>query len=246
MYYDLAYSVFQASLIHVYNCTSNDPLVAQTARDYIRISIDECMAPITKDIPFGPPAVQFLENLLHLMKADPSFVRSTATNGSSTSEQPPFTASDHQPSSNGSTNPNQPAASLHHPSYPPQSSRFIPTSFPTDTTSPPQPQPQQPQPQQHMPSASPMSVYQIVSGMEQPSSSSNSNTNSDLPSSVPANGGDYASNPMDLITLALTQDSLLGNQDNPMMTQATWKYLFSSAGTPFTNNANSGSEFQGN
>jgi hypothetical protein len=178
------------------------------------------------------------------MKADPSFVRSTPTNGSSASEQPQFTASDHHPSSNGSTNPNQPTASLHHPSHPPQSSRFIPISFPTGTTAPPQPQ-------QHMSSASPMSVYQIVSGMEQPSSSSstipsiNSNTNSDLPSSVPVNGGDYASNPMDLITLALTQDSLLGNQDNPMMTQATWKYLFSSAGTPFTNNANSGTEFQG-
>jgi hypothetical protein len=103
-----------------------------------------------------------------------------------------------------------------------------------------------------MPSASPMSVYQIVSGLEQPSSSSstipssNSNDNSALAPSVPTNGSDYASNPMDLITLALTQDSLLGNQDNPMMTQATWKYLFSSAGTPFTNNANSGSEFQGN
>jgi hypothetical protein len=47
-----------------------------------------------------------------------------------------------------------------------------------------------------------------------------------------------------LITLALTQDSLLESQSN-QITQDTWKLLLTSAGTPFTNNANSGSEFQG-
>ncbi|KAI8332628.1 fungal-specific transcription factor domain-containing protein [Chlamydoabsidia padenii] len=251
-----AYSVFQAALIHVYNCTSNDPVVAQNSRDYIRISIDECMAPITKDIPFGPPAIQFLENLLHLMKADPSSMRHTTSNGTSSSEQPHYSASYHSTSTNGSTTSTDQSTTTHRPSFPPTSSRFIPTSSPSASDSYSRSTlPLQQQQQQTMPSASPMSVYQIVTGMEQPSLSSastippsnsinkNGNKTGDLSSSLPTNV-DYASNPMDLITLALTQDSLLGNQDNPMMTQATWKYLFSSAGTPFTNNANSGSEFQ--
>ncbi|CAO3595377.1 unnamed protein product [Absidia cylindrospora] len=231
-----AYSVFQASLIHVYNCTSSDPVVAQNSRDYIRISIDECMAPMTKDIPFGPPAVQFLENLLHLMKADPSFMRPDSPNENTSSTTHHSTS---EPSNQQST-PGDTAATKHE-AYPSEPSRYIPNTLPSDTSSY-----SRPTDQQQMQSASPMSVHQIVTGMDQPSvpvpPTINAPPITNGRTSTSTNN-DYASTPMDLINLALTQDSLLESQSN-QLTQDTWKLLLTSAGTPFTNTANSGSEFQ--
>lgn len=49
----LAYSVFQATLIHVYNCTSSNPTIAKEAKQYVTIGTDECLAPLGKDIPAG-------------------------------------------------------------------------------------------------------------------------------------------------------------------------------------------------
>ncbi|ORZ05847.1 fungal-specific transcription factor domain-domain-containing protein [Absidia repens] len=248
-----AYSVFQASLIHVYNCTSSDPVVAQSSRDYIRISIDECMAPMTKDIPFGPPAVQFLENLLHLMKADPSFMRTDSPNENTSSATHHSTSEpSNQQSTPGDTATTSTSASRNtkhvaqRPPYPSETSQYIPNSILTDTGSYPRPTSTADQ-QQMQQSASPMSVHQIVTGMNQPSVPIPSTINAPPPinngRTSTSTNNDYASNPMDLINLALTQDSLLEGQSN-QLTQDTWKLLLTSAGTPFTNNASSGSEFQ--
>ncbi|KAI8098464.1 fungal-specific transcription factor domain-containing protein, partial [Halteromyces radiatus] len=230
-----AYSIFQAALIHVYNCTSNDPVVAQMSRDYIRISIDECIVPMTNDIPYGPPVVQFLENLLYLMKADPSVYRSSSNGDGSSSTQPTFSSSTIPTTSATTGYSQQQVPSMQHPtsstSYSTSSSNF--GGMTNDTT--------------YNTSTSPMSVHQIVSGIEQTSNTTTGRPPSTQSAPVNNNGANQTSgsNPVDLITLALTQDSLLGNESNPMMTQATWQYLFSSAGTPFSNNATGGSDFQG-
>lgn len=67
-----AYSVFQAALIHVYNCTSKDPSIAAKAREYVDICTNECLAPLSKDIPAGPALIPFLQTLSNLLKSDDS------------------------------------------------------------------------------------------------------------------------------------------------------------------------------
>lgn len=74
-----AYSVFQAALIHVYNCTSKDPTTAKQAKDYLDICTNECLAPLSKDIPAGPPLIPFLQTLSTLLKNDNNGGENTAT-----------------------------------------------------------------------------------------------------------------------------------------------------------------------
>ncbi|KAI7875311.1 hypothetical protein K492DRAFT_168263 [Lichtheimia hyalospora FSU 10163] len=65
------YAVFQATLIHVYNCTSTDASVSKEAHDYVHVG-KECLTALTRDIPYGPPIIPFLEKLIALLGADPS------------------------------------------------------------------------------------------------------------------------------------------------------------------------------
>lgn len=67
-----AYSVFQAALIHVYNCTSKDSIIAAKAREYVDICTNECLAPLSKDIPAGPALIPFLQTLSNLLRSDDS------------------------------------------------------------------------------------------------------------------------------------------------------------------------------
>ncbi|KAG2223087.1 hypothetical protein INT45_008935 [Circinella minor] len=66
------YSVFQATLIHVYNCTSNKRDVAKTSQQYAHISMEECLPAVMKDIPYKPPIIPFIEKLIALLGADSS------------------------------------------------------------------------------------------------------------------------------------------------------------------------------
>lgn len=41
--------MFQATLIHIYNCTSSNPEVAKTALEYSKICLEECIEPMSKE-----------------------------------------------------------------------------------------------------------------------------------------------------------------------------------------------------
>ncbi|KAI7901015.1 fungal-specific transcription factor domain-containing protein [Cokeromyces recurvatus] len=159
-----AYSVFQAALIHVYNCTSKDPEIAKEAKEYFKICQDECLAPLTKEIPAGPPLVPFLQTLFSLLQPE----------GSKTQQQ----------------------------------------------------EQQQPMPQQ------PAYQVPLVPVNEQPPISNNGFmqqlTSDNSSQSWLLNGHQVAGGSM------------------PSLSQATWQQLFSTAGTPFTENAsNRGFDVQG-
>jgi hypothetical protein len=68
--YIKGYAVFQASLIHVYNCTSSVPEVADTARKYIHTCIRECIKPLNDEIAHGPQALPLLQTLMNLIGVD--------------------------------------------------------------------------------------------------------------------------------------------------------------------------------
>lgn len=91
------YSVFQAALIHVYNCTSKDPAVAQQAKDYVNICVNECLGPLSEDIPAGPPLIPFLQTLSNLLKPDNTSVPEQQSMNSQT--QPPQPSQQQQPMS---------------------------------------------------------------------------------------------------------------------------------------------------
>jgi hypothetical protein len=58
----IGYAVFQATLIHVYNCTSSNPDVARTACRYAKICVEECIEPMAKEMSTIP------QHTLHLIK----------------------------------------------------------------------------------------------------------------------------------------------------------------------------------
>lgn len=62
--------MFQASLIHVYNCISSNLEVANTARQYVQICIEECIEPM--DSLMDPPthAAALIRTLLSLIGAE--------------------------------------------------------------------------------------------------------------------------------------------------------------------------------
>lgn len=55
------YAVFQATLIHVYNCTSTDVNISKEANDYVHVG-KECLTALTRDIPYGPPIIHSWKN----------------------------------------------------------------------------------------------------------------------------------------------------------------------------------------
>lgn len=56
-------------MIHVYNCTSTDVNISKEANDYVHVG-KECLTALTRDIPYGPPIIPFLEKLIALLGAD--------------------------------------------------------------------------------------------------------------------------------------------------------------------------------
>lgn len=66
----LAYAIFQAALIHLYNCTNSDPIIAKEAKEYVKICVETCLEPLSKDIPAGPPLIPFLQTLSKLISTD--------------------------------------------------------------------------------------------------------------------------------------------------------------------------------
>jgi hypothetical protein len=177
----LAYSVFQAALIHVYNCTSSNPAIAKEAKQYVTICTDECLAPLSKDIPAGPPLIPFLQTLSSLLRND---------------EKKP-----HETSSE-------------------------PQSF-TEAQSQQQPTQQQ-------------SFYSSI-----PSEQRHLNVQQTIPQ-----GNNAFIDDLNRIPTSDSNQSWLLNGNGPggapALSQAAWQQLFSTAGTPFTENSNRGFDVQGN
>ncbi|KAI9348874.1 fungal-specific transcription factor domain-containing protein [Pilaira anomala] len=159
-----AYSVFQAALIHVYNCTSKDLTVAKQAKDYLDISINECLAPLSEDVPAGPPLIPFLQNLFSLLKIEGTTFEQDKVNPSMQEQQQ-------------------------------------------------QQQYQQQQQQNH-----------YHQEQQQHSQSSTIPTNDMLQTDNKTDAGSWLLNG--------------GLGGNPALTQVAWQQLFSTAGTPFSNNDN--------
>ncbi|KAI8986492.1 fungal-specific transcription factor domain-containing protein [Pilobolus umbonatus] len=83
-----AYSIFQAAIIHLYNCTSTDKKVADEARLYIKRCKEECIMSILKDIPTAPPIIAFLDTLSSLINDQPP--EPSKGNGTHTDTQTEF------------------------------------------------------------------------------------------------------------------------------------------------------------
>lgn len=49
----VGYSVFAAALVHAYNSVNSNPIIANEAKEYLRISKDIILDPITKNAPAG-------------------------------------------------------------------------------------------------------------------------------------------------------------------------------------------------
>ncbi|KAL9538414.1 hypothetical protein MBANPS3_010949 [Mucor bainieri] len=68
------YAVFQASLIHVYNCTSSSPEVAKQSREYVKICVEECIKPMGVEMTNTPqhalPLIQTLMDLIGVEKQE--------------------------------------------------------------------------------------------------------------------------------------------------------------------------------
>ncbi|KAI9499255.1 fungal-specific transcription factor domain-containing protein [Zychaea mexicana] len=109
------YSVFQATLIHVYNCTSNSPEIAKMSQQYAHISMEECLPAVMRDIPYKPPIIPFIEKLIALLGAESSNKKDTDERraefaGANASEQPqPSNASPMSLQQMISADPNVPA-----------------------------------------------------------------------------------------------------------------------------------------
>jgi hypothetical protein len=177
----LAYSVFQAALIHVYNCTSSNPAIAKEAKQYVTICTDECLAPLSKDIPAGPPLIPFLQTLSSLLRSD--------------EENPHETSSEPQ--------------------------QFAKTQS--------QQQPTQQQP-----------LYGTMSSEQQPLNAQHS---------IPESNNNGIIDDLNRISTGDSSQSWLLNGNGSggalALSQAAWQQLFSTAGTPFTENSNRGFDVQG-
>jgi hypothetical protein len=58
------YSIYQATLIHLFDCASDSEEVAKQAREYVRISVDDCLKPIFDSLPHGWRMLTFIHNVL--------------------------------------------------------------------------------------------------------------------------------------------------------------------------------------
>ncbi|KAL0140155.1 caspase domain-containing protein [Mucor lusitanicus] len=141
------YAVFQASLIHVYNCTSSSPEIAKQAREYVKICVEECIKPMGVEMTNAPqhalPLIQTLMDLIGVKKEE-----STHETMSGTHTNPPTTTTtNNQTTTTFNTDNNTTPFNA------------VPGVSNTTFLQPQQPLPQQP---------SPMSVHAIVSDWNQP------------------------------------------------------------------------------
>lgn len=145
----LGYGIFQAALIHIYNCTNNSPEIAKMSKEYVQISIDECLKPITSDDEGITPQhiLPLIKTLMHLSGADKeNNMNSTdQPNDSTTSNTAPVNTENYD--NNVIVNNNN---NVH-------TTNTYTTAFNMPLT---QPHPQAPAPLQ---TASPMSVHSILS-----------------------------------------------------------------------------------
>ncbi|CEI97156.1 hypothetical protein RMCBS344292_11293 [Rhizopus microsporus] len=66
------YSVFVAALIHAYNTKSNNPEIANEAKEYLRKATDDVLEPMVRDVPSKPPVVDFLRTIPSLFGDTPA------------------------------------------------------------------------------------------------------------------------------------------------------------------------------
>lgn len=65
------FSIIQATLIHLYNCTNSSPEIARLSREYIEISIVECIEPLSLNTGITPQYVlPLIRTLLKLIGVD--------------------------------------------------------------------------------------------------------------------------------------------------------------------------------
>ncbi|KAI8584047.1 hypothetical protein K450DRAFT_66048 [Umbelopsis ramanniana AG] len=85
-----SYAVYQATLIHLFDCAADSEEAALQAREYVRICVDECLKPVFDSIPHGWRMIHFIRNVLagiptfeerQKMKASDSTVPSTLSKG---------------------------------------------------------------------------------------------------------------------------------------------------------------------
>lgn len=145
------YAVFQATLIHVYNCTSTDANISKEAHDYVHIG-KECLTALTRDIPYGPPIIPFLEKLIALLGADSSKLKKEDESDQQQEQQGQPNLS----SGNGNTNPSSNTATEATTATAAGSSGMASSNTASAA--------QQPQPS----NGSPMSVQQIVAESTEP------------------------------------------------------------------------------
>jgi hypothetical protein len=67
----VGYSVFVAALIHAYNSVNTNPIVANEAKEHLRISKDIILDPITKNAPTGNLMSAFLRSIPSLLEDAP-------------------------------------------------------------------------------------------------------------------------------------------------------------------------------
>lgn len=104
-----SYAVYQATLIHLFDCAADSEETAIQAREYVRICVDECLKPVFDSIPHGWRMIHFIRNVLagiptfeerRKMKSSENTIPTTASKGKpldgpiQTNETPVHTTSD--------------------------------------------------------------------------------------------------------------------------------------------------------
>ncbi|KAL9547989.1 hypothetical protein MBANPS3_005905 [Mucor bainieri] len=222
-----AYSVFQAALIHLYNCTSSDPQVAKEAKQYVTICTDECLAPLSKDIPAGPPLIPFLQTLSSLLKPEGTETQEGATFSETFS--PRQQQQQQQQQQQEHPYPLMHAQQQQQQQPPPPPPPHL--SYPPSTYTPPHP----------VSSINGASQQQQQQQQQQPPMMNSNPNNSNN------NNGATAGSFMEELNNDGSQSWLLNgsNGNAPALSQAAWQQLFSTAGTPFTENSIRGVDVQG-
>jgi hypothetical protein len=59
-----SYAVYQATLIHLFDCASESEEAAAQAPEYVRICLDECLKPVFDSIPHGWRMIHFIRSVL--------------------------------------------------------------------------------------------------------------------------------------------------------------------------------------
>lgn len=189
---------------------------------------------MTEDIPFGPPAVQFMENLLRLMKVNTSTSSRDQKPLSSNNRPTPLSIPEIHNNQTTQATPLPPSyATTYYPST--ASLQTIPTALMNVNRMANE------KPNYSVPPVNP-SAHNLLHNYDPPT---HQPTLSTVSSGSNYNNGAIKSNPVDIINMALNGDPLLDNSPNAAVTQATWQHLFTSAGTPFTGNTHNDMDFEG-